>query len=128
MDVHAWWYQQPAPQAKYAACCARQSLSSARPTDHYFVPRESAGALAMVRHDKALITCFQAKFQLVADGVPERDVTVSGIPPTWHAFCRTHFVRGCGEVVVSVINRQVLVYDGCLTSQDNASVSSLALG
>mmetsp|Transcript_65792 Transcript_65792/g.154887 ORF Transcript_65792/g.154887 Transcript_65792/m.154887 type:complete len:586 (+) Transcript_65792:107-1864(+) len=33
-----------------------------QPTDHYFVPREVA------------------KFQLAADGVPEEDITVSGIP------------------------------------------------
>lgn len=33
-----------------------------QPTDHYFVPREIA------------------KFQLAADGVPEEDITVSGIP------------------------------------------------
>ena len=35
--------------------------------------------------DHGLQTCVvkQAKFQLEADGVPEEDITVSGIPSSW---------------------------------------------
>lgn len=33
----------------------------------------------------------QAKFQLAADGVPENDITVSGIPQSWHVWSRNVF-------------------------------------